>query len=269
VTSIATTPTLAAAGDIACRAGSITTATTCRHQYTAALLESVDAVLALGDLAYEDGSDWSVYAASWGAAKARTYPVPGNHEYLTPAASGYFSYWGERGGDPGRGYYAFNVGPWRLYALNSNCGAVSCAAGGEQEQWLRADLAAHPAACSLAYWHHPRWSSALGANAEVAPLWQALAAAGADVVVVGHSHNYERFAPVDATGNTAPAGVREFVVGTGGRSLRAFGATAPNSEARIATAFGVLRLTLGTGSYQWQFVAETGAVLDSGSVQCS
>lgn len=231
-------------------------------------------VFTAGDNAYENGTAAEYrdcYGPTWGAFRDRTSPAPGNHDYGTSGAGGYFGYFGIRAGPVASGWYAYDLGDWRIYALNSNCGQVSCAAGSEQEQWLRADLATNPRACVLAYWHHPRFSSGQhGNDAEVAPLWNALHDARAEVVINGHDHDYERFAPQTPAGAADPArGIREFVVGTGGASLRSFSTIRANSEIRNSTTFGVLKLTLSSGSYTWQFVpAGSGTFNDSGSGTC-
>ncbi|HEU5321805.1 MAG TPA: metallophosphoesterase, partial [Methylomirabilota bacterium] len=208
-----------------------------------------------------------------GRHKGRTRPAVGNHEYGTPGAAGYFDYFGAAAGGPGKGWYGYDLGAWHVIALNSNCAqAGGCHAGSEQERWLRADLAAHPAECTLAYMHHPRFSSGNqhGGSPGVEPLWRALHDHGAEMVLAGHDHDYERFAPQTPGGALDPKrGVRQFVVGTGGRSLRKFGPPKPNSEARDNTALGVLHLRLRDGSYDWRFVAEPGkSFTDSGSDRC-
>jgi hypothetical protein len=234
---------------------------------------SVAWFLALGDLQYENGelaSFQTAYDASFGRLKAKTKPAPGNHEYNTAGATGYYTYFDTAAGDPTKGYYSFDVGTtWHVIALNSNCGAVACAAGSAQEQWLRADLAAASARpCTLAFWHHPRFSSnEHGDDTTVAPFWDALSAAGAELVLNGHDHGYERFDPQTPAAAADPNGIREVVAGTGGRSLYPFGAPHANSVVRYA-AFGYLRLTLGTNQYAWQFVTEAGAVTDSGTGTC-
>jgi hypothetical protein len=231
-------------------------------------------VFTAGDNAYESGSAaefHDCYQPTWGVFADRTYPTPGNHDYETSGASAYFDYFGSRAGPPGSGWYAYDVGTWRIYSLNSNCFVVGCEAGGAQEQWLRADLAANPRACVLAYWHHPRFSSGQhGNDAEVAPLWDALYQAGAEVIVNGHDHDYERFAPQTPAGaSSAATGIREFVVGTGGASLRSFGAVKANSQVRNSSSHGVLKLTLSDGGYSWQFVPIAGKTFtDSGSDGC-
>src|SRR6185369_17671028 len=191
---------------------------------------------------------------------------------------GYYDYFNGAGsltgpaGEPGKGYYTFHNGAWRLFALNSNCSAAGgCGVGSPQEVWLKAQLAAHPAPCTLAFWHHPRFSSGEHGNSTATQaLWQDLYDANADVVLVGHDHDYERFAPQDPTGVSDPArGIREFVVGTGGRSHYAIGTPAPNSEVRNSDTFGVLRLTLHPSSYDWKFVPEAGGTFtDSGTGYC-
>src|SRR5881396_2225568 len=240
---------------------------------TANLLDGISGtVFALGDNAYPDGtpSDYAnCYDPTWGRFKARTRPVPGNHDYNTAGAAGYFGYFGAAAGEPGKGYYSFNLGAWHIIALNSD---LPMDAGSTQEQWLRADLAAHPAACTLAYWHHPLFSSStvavLGA-AEAA--WQDLYDAGAELVLNGHHHDYERFAPQNPAGEVDQVhGIREFVAGTaGGEGLFPFGATAPHSEVRDNETFGVLKLTLRARDYDWEFVPVPGkSFRDSGSGTC-
>ncbi|MBC7895674.1 MAG: metallophosphoesterase [Cytophagaceae bacterium] len=270
-----------AVGDIVC--GADTAGKLCVDEETAALTAQSNptAVLALGDLQYEDGaySDYmTYYDQSWGAFKSITYPVPGNHEYHTSGASGYFDYFNGvgvatgRAGTRGKGYYSTNIGGWHVVMLNNNCNGVGgCGVGSPQEQWLRADLAANPAACTLAAWHIPRFSSGdHGSNPNSTALWQALYEFGADVVLVGHDHNYERFAPQTAQGNRDDAyGIREFVVGTGGEELKPESVPVPHSEVHDYTSMGVLRLTLHADSYAWRFVSIPGHTLaDTGSTQC-
>ena len=246
-------------------------------EITARLLDSLPGTVAvLGDAAYERGSHEEFarcYEPTWGRHRGRTRPAVGNHEYGTPGAAGYFDYFGSAAGERGKGWYSYDVGAWHVIALNSNCAqAGGCQAGSEQERWLRSDLAAHPAKCTLAYMHHPRFSSGNlhGGSPGVEPLWRALHDYGAEVVLAGHDHDYERFAPQSPGGALdSKRGVRQFVVGTGGRSLRRFGPPKPNSEARGNTALGVLHLRLRDGSYDWRFVAEPGKPFrDSGSDRC-
>jgi hypothetical protein len=273
-------PAIAAAGDIVCAPrtaqSSRNKARLCGDKLTAGLIAKghYDAVLALGDLQYEAGSlsDYRrAYAKSWGRFRSITYPVPGNHEYGTARASGYFAYFGSRAHPATGGYYSFDIGTWHVIALNSNCGAVGgCGAGSPQGRWLRNDLATHHNTCTLAYWHHPRFSSGLhGSDNSMVGFWRLLYAAGADVVLSGHDHDYERFAPQtpDARAD-ARRGITQFVVGTGGRSRYPILRVRPNSAARYTAAFGVLALTLRPSSFAWRFVPAVGTFSDSGSGAC-
>jgi hypothetical protein len=204
--------------------------------------------------------------------KSITHPAVGNHDYCSGDSTGYFNYFGTAAGNPGQGWYSYNIGSWHLIALNSNCGKVGgCKPGSAQERWLRADLAANPTACTLAYWHHPRWSSgSAGSNPITSGLYTALYEAGADIVLSGHDHFYERFAPMDPNGSLdLQAGVRQFIVGTGGKSKDSPGNAAANSEIRSST-YGVLQLTLHSNSYDWEFEAIPGeGFVDTGSDTCS
>jgi hypothetical protein len=283
-----TDPVIAAAGDIACDPGSssynngLGSATECRQRPTSDLVTGAGlaAVLTLGDNQYDDGA-LSKFQASfdptWGRVKGIIHPAVGNHEYQSSGATGYFDYYNGSGnltgaaGERGKAYYSFDIGAWHLIALNSNCSFVSCAVGSAQEQWLRADLAAHPNACVLAYWHHPRFSSGThGNNVSADPLWQALYDANADLVLNGHDHGYERFAPQTPAGAPDPArGMRQFVVGTGGRNHYSFPSPQPNSQVRNADTFGVLRVTLHANGYDWHFVPEAGRTFaDTGTGNC-
>jgi hypothetical protein len=284
-------PVIGAAGDIACDPadpnynGGAGTKSLCHAAGTAQILanEGLDGVLTLGDDQYDCAGLAAFnqsYDASWGRVKAITYPVPGNHEYATSGgtdcdatanAGGYFSYFGATAGTPGQGYYSFDIGTWHIIALNTNddCTDLSCDANSAQEQWLRQDLASHPALCTLAFWHHPLFSSKLESLSSL-PFWQDLYAAGADVILNGHVHAYERFVPQAPDGTADPAnGIREFVVGTGGKSLETLGSPVANSEVRNSSAYGVLELTLHAGSYDWKFATEPGSTFtDSGSTPC-
>jgi hypothetical protein len=243
---------------------------------TAKLLDqNAGTVMAVGDLAYPDGTkeNFVCYDKTWGRAKARTRPAAGNHEFHSAGGTPYFDYFGAAAGDPKTGYYSYELGAWHIIVLNSECLDVGgCEAGSPQEKWLRADLTSHPVSCTLAYWHKPLFSSggAHGNDLTVKPLFQALYEANADVVINGHDHDYERFAPQDPEGSPdSKRGIREFVVGTGGKNHRPFGATKPNSELRDATAFGILKLTLKPNSYDWEFIPEAGKIFtDSGSGMC-
>jgi hypothetical protein len=243
---------------------------------TAKLLDQLPGtVMAVGDLAYPDGSkeNFVCYDKTWGRAKSRTRPAVGNHEFRSAGGTPYFDYFGAAAGDPKTGYYSYELGTWHIVVLNSECQDIGgCQAGSPQEKWLRADLAAHPAACTLAYWHKPLFSSgsAHGNDLTVKPFFQALYEANAELVITGHDHDYERFAPQTPDGAPDPQrGIREFVVGTGGKNHRPFVEPKPNSELRDATAFGVLKLTLKPGSYDWQFIPEAGKTFtDSGSGKC-
>jgi acid phosphatase type 7 len=254
-------------------AGDIADCSSQGDEATAALLDGISGtVFTTGDNVYPDGSVAefaNCYDPTWGRHKARTYPSPGNHDHHTADAAGYFDYFGSRAGEFGKGYYSYDLGAWHIIVLNSN---ISVEAGSPQEQWLRTDLAAHPVACTLAYWHHPRFSSGVvhGSNTSMHPLWQALYDYGADVVLAGHEHNYERFAPQDPQGVVDPTrGIRQFVVGSGGRSHYAFGNPIANSEVRNDNTYGVLKLTLHANSYSWEFIPEAGKTFtDSGTAPC-
>ncbi len=243
---------------------------------TAKLLEQIPGtVMAVGDLAYPDGSkeNFACYDKTWGRVKSRTRPATGNHEFHAARATPYFDYFGTAAGDPTTAYYSYELGTWHIIVLNSECQDVGgCEAGSQQEKWLREDLKAHPAGCTLAYWHKPLFSSgsAHANDLSVKPLFQALFEANADVIVNGHDHDYERFAPQTADGLADPKrGIREFVVGTGGKNHRPFGDIKANSEVRDATAFGVLKLSLKPGAYEWQFIPEPGkSFTDSGTGAC-
>ena len=243
---------------------------------TAKLLEKIPGtVMAVGDLAYPDGNpeNFACYDKTWGRVKNRTRPAPGNHEFHSAGATYYFQYFGAAAGESNKGYYSYELGAWHIVVLNSECvEAGGCDAASPQGKWLREDLAAHPVACTLAYFHKPLFSSGgkHGDDLTIRPLWDALYAANADVIVSGHDHDYERFAPQTPDAKPDPArGIREFVAGTGGKNHRPFGALNANSEVRDAEAFGVLKLTLLPGSYTWQFVPEAGKTFsDSGQGAC-
>jgi hypothetical protein len=285
-------PTIATAGDIGCdplssnfKAGA-GTSSACAQRAVSNLIfgQGFSAVLPLGDNQYYCGglSDFQQsYDLSWGRLLSVTRPVVGNHEYLTSGgtgcdttgrASGYFSYFGSRAGSIGQGYYSYDVGTWHLIALNSNCTqAGGCSSSTPQGKWLAADLAAHRNACILAYWHIPLFSSGGRASSNSKSLWTALYNAGADVILNGHDHIYERFAPQTPAGAADNArGLREFIVGTGGANHTALSTLFANSEVRNTNTFGILKLTLHASSYDWQFIpaAGTGTFTDSGTQAC-
>jgi hypothetical protein len=251
-------PVLVGAGDIAqCDASS---------EATARLLDAIGGtVITLGDNAYPKGGEQEYrdcYDPTWGRHKSRTRPAPGNHEYESPGAAPYFAYFGDRAGPPGQGYYSYEVGSWLVLSLNSNANFT------DQVNWLQDVLGRSSARCTVAYWHHPSYSS--GASAKVAAVgsfWSLLYAAGAEIILSGHDHHYERFAPQDERARADPErGIRQFVVGTGGAALHAPGGREPNSEIVLAT-HGVLKLTLSPDSYQWDFIPVSGGG-DSGSGRC-
>jgi hypothetical protein len=282
-------PVIAAAGDISCSpfnsnynlgAG---VPSACRQRSTSDLLvgAGLAAVLPLGDTQYDNGSlseFQGAYDPTWGRVKSITKPAVGNHEYNVGGAAGYFDYFDGVGavsgaaGDRGKGYYSFDVGAWHLVALNSECSQVGgCQTGSAQERWLKADLAAHPAKCTLAYWHRPLFNSSFtGSDTEVMPLWQDLYNAGAEVVLNGHAHDYERFAPQTPSGGLdAARGVRQFVVGTGGEDRHSIPSAVAHSEVHDTATFGILKLTLHPAGYDWRFVpAAGGSFVDAGTAVC-
>jgi acid phosphatase type 7 len=299
--ALAADPVIAAAGDIACDPasdyfnGGAGDATHCREQATSDVLlsRSYAQVLPLGDTQYENGTlakFQASYDPSWGRVRSISRPAPGNHEYSS-GGGGYFDYFNGVGnlfgpaGERSKGYYSFDVdlpsgSRWHVIAINSECSssnagnvgqAGACDVGSGQDQWLQADLAANNAVCTVAYWHHPLFSSGgIGNNTTMQQIWRDLYAAGADVVLTGHDHNYERFAPQTPEGTADGAhGIREFVVGTGGKSQLAMGTVKPNSEVRQNSDFGVLELTLHDTSYDWHFVPAAGqSFTDVGSASC-
>jgi calcineurin-like phosphoesterase family protein len=248
---------------------------------TAKLIEQIPGtVFAAGDLAYESGSPDEFefcYGPTWGRFKSRTKPALGNHEYVNPTAHGYFEYWGAQAGPAGKGYYSYDLGDWHVVVLNTNCYAENlggCAAGSPQETWLKQDLAEHQHACILAYGHHALFSSGVfkkhAVHPELKQFWEDLYAVHADLILAGHEHSYERFTPQDPEGHADPErGIREIVVGTGGRSHDLLGFAMPNSEVREWDTYGVLKLTLSPGKYAWEFIPVEGKTFhDSGSGVC-
>ena len=242
---------------------------------TAALVANWDAEIIIpGDPNNENGNMYEYqhcYDPSWGVYRDKVHTVAGNHDYYSDPLQNYYAYFGEAAGPPGKGYYSFNLGNWHFIGLNSNCGYVPCGPSSDQFAWLKADLAANKNTCTLAFWHHPRFSSGLAGDADwLWPFWDEIYAAGVDIVINGHDHHYERFAKINPDGEPDPEnGIREFIVGTGGASLRGLDHIKPGSEVRIVGQYGVLKLMLSTGSYQWQFINVDGEVLDSGTDTCS
>jgi len=272
--STAAPATILAVGDIA-QCGALPAADSAAAR-TAAVVDGQAPdlpLLLLGDLVYNAGTlaeYLNCYAPTYGKFMARAFPAPGNHDYGVPAGADYYTYFGARAGPGKRGYYSFDVGSWHIVSLNSN---IDMTKGSAQEAWLRADLAAASGRkCTLAYWHHPRFSSSSthGDDPRSADIWRVLLEFGADVVLVGHDHTYERFAPQDADANADPSrGIRQFVIGTGGASLYRFGAPKPNSEVRGAGSFGVAKFVLGDGSYSWEFLPAAGSTFtDRGEADC-
>ena len=276
---------VAAAGDIACDPSDSDFGgedpTQCQERATTDLLVEADAVIPLGDLQYPDGALDSYdqgYDPTWGKFADETYPAPGNHDYHVAGAEGYFDYWASKDrpiGPSRSGYYSWDLGSWHLIALNSNCDEVACDEGSPQNDFLEQDLASTTQRCILAYWHHPLFNSgeqhgdSTPSGAEA--FWQDLSAAGADVVLNGHEHNYQRYGKQDLQGQATSDGIREFVVGTGGKShYGLLDEKDANYETGNATDFGVLLLYLGDDSYSWSFMAVSGAVLDAGGpVACN
>jgi len=265
----ATDPVLVGTGDI-------TSCSSTHDEETAKLIENIPGtVFTAGDNAYPNGSteDFNnCYSPSWGQFKDRTMPALGNHDYNTKGAAAYFAYFGASADDPAKGYYSYDLGQWHIIVINSNCSEIGgCQAGSLQLQWLQSDLASHQTDCTLAYMHHPLFNTGFHGNTdELKTIWQTLYDAGADVVVAGHDHNYQRFSPLDPNGKKdLNRGIREFVVGTGGGSLYEFFKPATNIEARNDDTYGVLKLTLHPTSYDWEFIPVAGKTFtDSGTDNC-
>jgi len=257
-------------------AGDIAACTSANDEKTAALVAAIPGtVFTTGDNVYQSGTQAQFrkcYDPSWGRFRDRTYPAIGNHDAVTLDGQAYFAYFGAAAGPPYEGWYSYQAGTWHVIVLNSNCATVGgCGEGSHELTWLKADLAAHPDLCTMAIWHHPRFSSGEHGDDPMSdPFWQVLFSAHADLILNGHDHDYERFAPQTPAGLADPVdGIREIVVGTGGKSLRLFHKVAANSEVRNAATYGVLRLDLAPGSYSWQFIAtSTGAFSDSGTTAC-
>ncbi len=271
-------PTVVAVGDIACAPGDTTHG--CQQQQTATLAASqnANAVLTLGDNQYDSGllSEFNgagAYGATWGQFGQIVHPAPGNHEYAqSSSAAGYFGYFGSTAGS---GSYAFNLATWHIVSLNSGCGSSGCrnSAMGQttsaQTTWLRNNLTANTTSCTLAYWHHPRFSSSWNSDSPgVGPLWSALYNAHADIVLGGHDHIYERYGLQSPSAAATSSGIREFVVGTGGEDLEGMGTLEPNLQSYDTNDYGVLVLTLHSSSYDWAFRRTNGTIADSGHTTC-
>jgi hypothetical protein len=231
-------------------------------------------VYTVGDNAYPNGTAAQFndcYNPTWGRHKARTHPVVGDNDYNSSGAVPYFNYFGAAAGAPNQGYYSLDLGSWHIIVLNSNCSEIGgCDPGSAQGQWLQADLAAHPSMCILALHHEPLFSSK-GGDSDLRDLWAPLYAAGADIVLSGHRHMYERFDQQNPNGVADPGrGIRQFVVGTGGAGLTSSpSSSAANSQVRNNSTYGVLKLTLHPTSYDWQFIPIAGqSFTDSGSASC-
>jgi hypothetical protein len=266
------TVTIAAAGDIACDpAHNVGTPQDCDQVATAALIGQLrpTAVMTLGDNQYEDGTlaaFQQIFGPSWGQYKSKLFPTIGNHEYLTSGAKGYFDYFNFPA------YYSFNLGNWHIVVLDSECHYVGgCSSGSAQEKWFLADLAAHPSLCTMVTWHEPSWSSGEHGDAsQMKTIWADLVKANVDVVLTGHNHDYERFVPLDSSGQPDPSGTTEFVVGTGGKNHYGFVDPPLAGEVvRNDQSFGVIQMALGPTSYSWKFVPAPGySFTDSGSANC-
>lgn len=279
--SALTSSIVVAAGDIACPPGATTTSTTCQQRQTASLIGALNPkyVLALGDLAYPAGTQPAFdhsYGPSWGQYKSITKPVPGNHEYGTAGASGYFGYFGSRATplqptclSNCKGYYSYSTGAWHVVALNTRCSEStdSCADFTAQAAWLDQDLSAHPAKCTLAYMHNPLFSGGFGATPAVKVLWNVLQKHHADLVITGHAHNYQRFVAQTPAGTASASGITEIIAGTGGYDLQTL-TTTKNEAAHINHSFGIVRLALNAGGWTSKFVSTSGSSLDPASGTC-
>jgi len=259
------------AKDVLIGAGDIASCQSLGDEETATRLDEIDGtVFTAGDNAYFHGSEQefaSCYAPTWGRHKWRTRPAVGNHEYETDGGAPYYRYFGAAAGDSGKGYYSYEIGSWHIIVINS---VIDVAPGSPQEQWLRADLASHPTLCTAAYWHYPLFSSGLYEETVIKPIWQALYEAGADVVISGHDHLYERFAPQTPDGLAdLERGIRQFTIGTGGYGHHRVGEVAANSQVRNTDTYGLLKLTLLDGRYEWEFIpVHGGRFFDRGSYDC-
>ncbi len=269
-------PSAEAGGVVLVGAGDIADCSSSGDSATAKLVESIGGtVFALGDNVYPDGTREEFeecYHPTWGRFRSRTRPAIGNHEYLSEGAEGYWDYFGSRAGPKDKGWYSYSAGSWRVIVLNTNCSQVACGKGSEQERWLRAELAQHDNECTLAYFHHARFSSSpsYASWPEVGVFWEALYKYGADLVLSGHAHNYERFAPQTPWGQAdASHGIRQIVVGSGGAGFGPLASPRPNSQVRNNNTFGVVKLNLYSSSYKWEFIPQAGrSFRDSGYDEC-
>lgn len=267
--------TVAAVGDIACEPGAAVTATTCHQASVASAITASKpkSLWLLGDIQYlqgELGGFQQSFGPAFSAFSKIWRPAPGNHEYYTPGASGYYDFFGKAAGPSRRGYYSFDIGKWHVVSLNSNCDVIDCTTSGAELKWLKADLAKHKNRCTAAYWHHPYFSSGEhGNNSWDRPMWQALRNAHADLVLSGHDHDFEAFPRMSASGGLdSKHGLASFVVGMGGKSLYPFSAVVPHSAVRIADQFGFLELKLSADRYTWRYLTENRKSLASGKARC-
>ena len=254
---------LAGAGDIAMCGSS-------GPEATAKLLDGIEGIVfTAGDNAYFHGTVQEFrdcYDPTWGRHKTRTRPAAGNHDYESAGAAPYFAYFGTRAGPSALGYYSFEAGIWHVVSLNTN---IPMGSGSTQLLWLRDDLTSHTTPCTAAIFHHPLFTVGPNGPTEgTRDIWRVLYDAGVDIVINGHDHLYQRFAPQNPNGVSDPQrGIREFVVGTGGAELYGFARSQPNIETYVSR-FGILKLTLMQGSYEWQFLAVDGSVPDTGHDVC-
>ncbi len=265
-----------AVGDIACRPGAVVTATTCQQAATYSLAARLkpNHVLVLGDIQYDGGAlaDFQAsYGLTWGKLKSKTFPVPGNHEYVTLGAAGYYDYFGSAAGSRTHGWHSATYGGWRVIGLNSNCASIGgCQTGSPQEKWLRSNLYNNRSKkCTLALWHHPRFSSGPhGDNTEMADLWQTLQDYDAEFVLAGHDHAYERFLPMNSDGTSGGSdAMPSWVVGGGGKSIYPIAHSRPSSTG-YSLSFGVLKLDLYSKGYKWRYYRTSGGSTDSGTAYC-
>jgi hypothetical protein len=269
------TPLIAAVGDIACATSDPVTESSCQQQAVsdAIVKTNPESVWLLGDIQYLNG-ELGQFRNSFGKAFAplrnRWRPSPGNHEYLTTNARGYYEFFGKAAGPYQRGFYSFDIGSWHVVSLNANCTIIDCTKNSFQAKWLRADLKKHPAKCTAAFWHQPLYSSGVehGNDPLVRPLWQILQDRKADLVLNGHDHDFETFVRQDAYGKRDPEGMIQIVSGAGGKSWYDFAKIQPNSKVRIGNTFGFLSLRLNKTSYKWSFVTTKSKVLARGSARC-